>query len=376
MAAGLRCGIKEDREDLAVIAAEKDAAMAVVTTRNQIAGAPVLRIRKILPRGCGKARAFVICSGISNVCTGPGGLRDAYKMAADAARGLGTEPEKVLVASTGALGCRLPMAKVSEGIAEAVAGLSTENDDITARAIMTGDSYPKSAVVVGRVGGRDITVAGIVKGTAMIQPSMATMIGAITTDLAIRPAALHKALKAAVETTFNAITVDSDTSTSDTVAVLASGAAGGKAITAASRGYGKFVDMLTEVCGRLAREIISDARKAGKFIEVAVVGARNAADAEIAAKAIANSPLVKGAIRAGVVNWGRIACALGKSAAKVDQDKVTLKLGGVTLFARGRPRNPDLAEAYRHVAGKDVRIDCNLGIGKGAFCALTCDLPQ
>lgn len=376
LAAGVRCGIKQSGGDLAIIAAEKDAAAAVVTTQNQVVGAPVMWIRRILPRGCGKARAFVINSGCSNVCTGRGGLKDAETMAAQAARLIGTRPEKVLVASTGVIGRRLPMAKVRKGIAAAVARLGTGNDAAAARAIMTTDTRPKSAVVRGRVGGKSMTVAGIVKGSGMIAPSMATMIGVITTDAAVRPAALHKALKAAVEPTFNAITVDSDTSTSDTVAVLASGAAGNRPITAASPGYRKFVAMLTDVCGRLARAVVADGEGATKVIQVAVRGARSAREARVAAMSVANSPLVKCAVHGGDPNWGRIAAALGKCDAKVDPETLTLKIGGVALFARGAPRKFDLAKVRAHLRGKQVAIGCDLGLGKAAFTALTCDLSR
>jgi len=376
LAAGVRCGIKQRGEDLAIIAAQKDAAAAVVTTRNQVVGAPVLWIRRILPRGYGKVRAFVINSGCSNVCTGAGGLKDAETMAADTARMLSTRPDKILVASTGVIGHRLPMAKIRKGIEAAAGALGAANDDAVVRAIMTTDTRPKSAVAGGNIGGKPVTVAGIVKGSGMIAPSMATMIGAITTDAAVRPAALHKALKAAIETTFNAITVDSDTSTSDTVAVLASGAAGNRPIAATSTGYRKFLAMLTDVCGRLARAVVADGEGATKVVEVAVHGARSASEAKIAAKSVANSPLFKCAIHGGDPNWGRIASALGKSEAKVDQDRLVVKIGGVTLFSRGMPRKFDLAKVERHLAGKQIRVDCDLHLGNAAFCAITCDLSR
>ena len=376
LASGVRCGIKRKREDLAIIAAEADAAAAVVTTRNQVVGAPVLWIRRILPRGYGRVRAMVINAGCSNVCTGKAGERDAESMAADTARRLGADRSKILVASTGVIGHRLPMGKIRKGIAAAADSLGTANDGGVVRAIMTTDTREKSAVVQGRLGGKDVTVAGIVKGAGMIAPSMATMIGVITTDARIAPALLHKALKAAIEPTFNAITVDSDTSTSDTVAVLASGASGGRAVRAGSADYRKFAAMLTEVCAALARAVVADGEGATKVVEIRVRGARSARDAKIAAKSVADSPLLKCAVHGGDPNWGRVASALGKSAAKVDPDKLAVRIGGVTLLSRGIPRKFDLAKVEKHLGGTDIVIDCDLGLGRAAYTALTCDLSR
>ena len=376
LAAGVRCGIKTRGEDLAIIAAERDAAAAVVTTRNQVVGAPVLWIRKALPRGYGTARGIIVNSGCSNVCTGAAGLKDAAAMAGDTARRLGTEPEKILVASTGVIGHRLPMAKIRKGIAAAAGALATRNDAAALRAIMTTDTHEKSAVVRGRAAGKTFTVAGIVKGSGMIAPSMATMIGVITTDLAVRPPALHKALTAAVAASFNTITVDSDTSTSDTIAVFASGAAGNRPVTARSAARKPFTAALTEVCRALARAVAADGEGATKLIEITVRGARSAPEAEIAAKSVANSPLLKCAVHGGDPNWGRIAAALGKSAAKVDPDKLTIRIGGVALLARGALRKFDLRKVEGHLAGPEVIIECDLGLGKGTYTALTCDLSR
>ena len=377
LAAGVHCGIKTTgQEDLTILAAERDASVAVVTTRNQVVGAPVIRMRRVLPRGCGQGRAMVVNSGNSNVCTGPGGVKDADTMAALVARALGTGPEKVLVASTGIIGHRLPMAKLRAGIAAAAGKLSRHHDAAALRGIMTTDTREKSAVVGARIGGKAVTVAGIVKGSGMIAPSMATMISLITTDAAVAPSLLHKALVAAVETTFNAITVDSDTSTSDTVAVFASGAAGGRAIRADSPDFRRFTTALTEVCGELARSVVIDGEGATKIIEVAVRGARSDAEAKLAAKSVADSPLFKTAVHGGDPNWGRIAMALGKSAARVVPEKLRIALGGVTIFSGGMGRTFDVKTVEKHLAGKEVRVDCHLGLGKGRFTALTCDLSR
>jgi len=376
-AAGVACGIKlGGREDLAVIASEADSACAVLTTQNQVIGAPVQLIRQMLPRGCGRARGIVINAGNSNVCTGRGGLNDARAMAALTAGRLGTTPEKILVASTGIIGHRLPMAKIRQGIAAAAESLGRRSDPSVLRAIMTTDTREKSTVVRTRLSGKNVTVAGIVKGSGMIAPSLATMIGVITTDASVSPAALHKALLLAAAGSFNAITVDSDTSTSDTVAVLASGAAGNRSISSAAAGFRKFAAALTEVCGRLARAVVADGEGATKVIEVTVRGARSKADAEAAAKAVANSPLFKCAVHGGDPNWGRIVVALGKSPARVDAAKLSLKIGPTTVFAGGRGKKLDLKRVERHLAGREVAVVCDLHLGKAAYTALTCDLSR
>jgi len=314
VAGAVACGIKPSgKKDMAIIAADRDCSVAVVTTSNQIIGAPIQWVRSNFPRGAGKGRGIVINSGISNVCTGKTGLADAKTMAALTAKQLGTTPEKVLVASTGIIGHRLPMSKVRRGIAAAGSSLGKRNDSAVVQAIMTTDTREKSAVVQVTIGGKTVTVSGIVKGSGMIAPSLATMIGVITTDANISPVLLKKALVAAVKPTFNAVTIDTDQSTSDIVAVFASGAAGGKSIAAGSSGYRKFAAVLQEVCHVLAREIATDGEGATRLIEVNVTGARNDTEAEIAAKSVAESPLVKTAVHGGDPNWGRIAMALGRS---------------------------------------------------------------
>jgi len=377
VAAGVACGIKTTgREDVTILAADREAATAMVTTRNQIVGAPVIWNRRLLPRGYGRARGIVVNSGNSNVCTGKAGLRDAETMAKLTARRIGCPAEKVLVASTGIIGERLPMGKVRAGIAEAADRLGHGNDAAALRGIMTTDTREKSAVVITRIGGRTVAVAGIVKGSGMIAPSMATMISLITTDASIRPARLHRALKAAVATTFNAITVDSDTSTSDTVVAFASGQAGGRAIAGGGADYRKFLAALTEVCGELARAVVVDGEGATKLVEVVVRGARSDAEAKIAAKSVADSPLFKTAVHGGDPNWGRIAMALGKSAAKVVAEKLRIRIGGVVIFSGGTGRTFDVKKVRRHLGGSEVRVDCDLGLGKGRFTALTCDLSR
>jgi len=375
--AGVASGIKPSgSEDLAMVVADRDASTAIVTTQNQIVGAPILWCRQMLPRGYGKARAIVINAGNANVCTGKVGLRDAQTMAAETAKCLGSHPDKILVASTGIIGRPLPMTRVRRGIAAAAKSLSTSNDQVTLRAIMTTDTRAKSAVVKTQIGRKNVTIAGIVKGAGMTAPSLATMIGVLTTDAAVSPPALKKALFAAVGPTFNAITIDSDTSTSDMVAVLASGAAANEVIITGSPGHRKLTSAVAEVCAKLARAVVADGEGATKVIEVTVLGARSNREAEIAAKSVANSPLFKCAVHGHDPNWGRIAAALGKSDAKVVAEKLAIRIGSVVVFERGGATKFSTAAAARQLAGTTVKILCNLGLGSGCFTALTCDLTK
>lgn len=377
LAAGVACGIKPSgRKDLAVLAAQADCSLAFVTTSNQIVGAPIQYDRRTWPRGFGRARGFVINAGVSNVCTGPAGVRDAAEMARRTGRHLGTTGDKILVASTGVIGRRLPMDRVRQGIDAAAVALGTHHDADALEAIMTTDTRPKSAVVMTRLGGTSVTVAGIVKGAGMIAPSLATMIGAITTDASVSPPLLYRALKDSVYDTFNAVTVDSDQSTSDIVAVFASGLAGGKPLAGGSAAWSKFAGALHEVCAELARAVAADGEGATRLMEVAVTGARNPRDAKAAAKAVAESPLVKTAVHGGDPNWGRIAMALGKSSAKVMAETLTISIAGQKVFARGRGLAFDAKALSRRLRENTVTIHCNLGQGTAKFTALTCDLSK
>ncbi len=375
--AGVACGMKPSgSEGLAIVAADRDASVAIVTTQNQIVGAPILWCRQMFPRRYGKARAIVINAGNANVCTGKVGLHDAQTMATETAKCLGSRPDKILVASTGIIGRPLPMTRVRRGIAAAAESLSTRNDQVALRAIMTTDTRAKSAIVKTQIGRKKVTIAGIVKGAGMVAPSLATMIGVLTTDAAISPPALKKALFTAVGPTFNAITIDSDTSTSDMVAILASGAAANKVIFTGSPGHRKLTSAVTEVCAKLARAVVADGEGATKLIEVIVRGARSNREAEIAAKSVANSPLFKCAIHGHDPNWGRIAAALGKSAAKVVVEKLAIRIGSIVVFKCGGATKFSTAAVGRHLSGTMVKILCNLGLGSGRFTALTCDLSK
>ncbi|MFW6155002.1 MAG: bifunctional glutamate N-acetyltransferase/amino-acid acetyltransferase ArgJ [Planctomycetota bacterium] len=377
VAGAVHCGLRStDREDLAVIAAtDGPVPAAIVTTTNQVVGAPVRWCRAVMPKGHGRLRGVVVNAGNSNVCNGRRGDRDAATMAALTATALGGVPEQVLVCSTGLIGHRLPMDRVRQGIADATARLSTRDDGAVAGAILTTDTHPKSAVVQRRIGGKLVTVAAIAKGAGMIAPSLATMLSFITTDARITAPALGRALRKTVATTFNTVTIDSDTSTSDTVLAMASGAAGNATITGGADAE-RFVKVLDEVCGALAEMIARDGEGATKLVRVTVRGARTDGDARTAAKAIADSPLVKCAAHGADPNWGRVLMAAGKSRATVDQHRATCKIGPVTVLRRGTSCRYDVNAAEAHMAGDTVEIDLNLNLATGRYTALTCDLSR
>ena len=378
LAAGVKCGIKASgKEDLALIVGAKPVAAALLTTSNQVFGAPVAYSRAVLPKGYGTIRGIVINSGCSNVATGARGRKDAADMAAAAAKAVGAKPDEMLVASTGIIGHHLPMEKVRRGIAAAAGRLGTDSDQFALRAMMTTDTREKSAVVQTRVGRETLTVAGVVKGVGMIAPALtgphATMIAVVTTDAEIAPPELYKLWRRACAISFNAVTVDSDQSTSDTAVVMASGCGPSVAAAPARK---KFAAALEEVCTELAMAIARDGEGATRLVIIDVIGAASDRDAEIAAKSVANSPLFKTAVHGADPNWGRIAMAVGKSAAKVDPDKLSIKIGPVTLFSRGRPRAFDAAAVSELLKAETVRVRVDMGLGKGKFTAYTCDLSR
>jgi glutamate N-acetyltransferase/amino-acid N-acetyltransferase len=380
-AAGVHCGIKSSakQEDLAIIACEVNASTAILTTSNQLVGAPIEWCRELLPKGHGRIRGVVINSGCANVFTGEQGMEDVEDMAERTGKVLGVASDKVLVASTGLIGQRLPIKKVRTGITKAGKALSTTNDEAAARAILTTDTKTKSAVAKTKIGAKEITVAGIAKGSGMIAPSLATMIAVITTDANITGSALRTAVRNASKTSFNAVSVDSDTSTSDIVVAMASGKSRGKLISSRGAGYKEFSDALQEVCDKLAYAVVADGEGATKVIHVHVKGAASKGDAEAAARSIADSPLVKTAMHGADPNWGRIVVALGKSPAKLDPEQLAVSIGETAVFRGGMGVKLSAAKKQKlvkHLKGKDVEITADLGGGKGNFTVMTCDLSR
>jgi glutamate N-acetyltransferase/amino-acid N-acetyltransferase len=365
-AAGVAAGLKRSGGlDLALIVSDTPASAAGVFTAHRAAAAPVHVSRERLAGGM--ARVIVVNAGCANAVTGARGRRDAEAMAAEAAAAIGVDPGLALVCSTGKIGNFLPMDRVSLGIAEAAGRLGT--DDLSAAdAILTTDTRRKTAALSHDAGWR---LGGMAKGAGMISPDMATMLAFITTDAVVAPDVLQKALTAAVNDSFNAITVDGECSTNDTVFVLANGASG---VTPSADDVAA---ALGSVCGSLARAIVADGEGATKFVRVSVSGARTPEEARRAARSVAESPLVKCALFGEDANWGRVAAALGKTDVGLDLDVLSIAMGGVTLFDRGQPVVGD-AEARAHdgLTAHEISIDCDLAVGAASGEILTTDFSH
>jgi glutamate N-acetyltransferase/amino-acid N-acetyltransferase len=372
-AAGIACGIKANgKADLALIASDRPASAAAVFTTNLAQAAPILVSREHLARSQGHMTAIVVNSGCANACTGADGLRDARATTQLTARALGIEPAAIFVASTGVIGVKLPMANVSRGVAEAVGALSGDGGASAARAIMTTDPFPKEAAFEVHADAGTFRVGGIAKGSGMIEPLMATMLGFVTTDAAVEPPLLQRALKAACADTFNAISVDGECSTNDCVAVLANGAAG---VRLGDSDYAALVDALRQVCEPLAVGIVRGGEGATKLITIRVTGAQSSDEARQAARAIANSPLVKTAIHGGDPNWGRLVAVMGRSGSAFSLERAAVRIGPVELFKAGTPYDERAAEAAEYLKRTDIDIEVDLGSGGSATSRMwTCDL--
>lgn len=371
-AAGVHCGIKARGLDLALIVSDVPASAAAVFTTNLAQAAPILVSRAQLATSGGRASAIVVNSGCANACTGADGMAHAEAMARGTARALDCDPAGVLVASTGVIGVKLDMTKVRNGITAAVPALSADGGPNAARAIMTTDPFPKEAAVEVTTDAGTFRVGGIAKGSGMIEPLMATMLGFITTDAAVEPAILQRALKAVADETFNAITVDGECSTNDCVFALANGASG---VTLGEADVALLVEALRQVCEPLAIGIVRGGEGATKLITVRVVGARSTEDARRAARAIANSPLVKTAIHGGDPNWGRLVAVMGRSGSAFRLEGAAVRIGPVELFRDGTPYDERAAEAAEYLKGKEIEVEVDLGTGgDGQSHMWTCDL--
>lgn len=387
---GVAAGIKKTgAADLALLASDRPCAAAAVFTRNAFPAAPVLYDRGLVAENPAGLRAVAINAGCANACTGDAGLADAAEMAALTERALGLPPRSAAVMSTGVIGPRLPMAKIAAGVQAAAAALSPAGWDAASRAIMTTDTRPK--VAFREVDGARLF--GMCKGAGMIHPNMATMLAVIVTDAAVEPAALQAMLGLAVDVSFNAISIDGDTSTNDTVLILANGASDLKLEAGSSeRSTSAFTSALTSLCTDLAQQIVRDGEGATKFITVRVAGAASDADAKRAAKAVANSPLVKTAFYGGDANWGRILAAVGYSGAAVEPGKADLwiaagawghgdaetrgRAGALQLVRAGQPLLYSEEAASAIFAGPEIGVTVALGLGAGQATVWTCDLSH
>jgi glutamate N-acetyltransferase/amino-acid N-acetyltransferase len=372
-AAGVACGIKANgKPDLSLLVSDAPASAAGVFTTNLAKAAPVLLSQDHLRRSGGVARAVVINSGCANACTGDDGNRDASAMADRTAAAVGCDPPAVLVASTGVIGVKLDMSKVDRGIADAAGKLSASSGAAAARAIMTTDPFPKEAAIEVCSGDRRFRVGGMAKGSGMIEPLMATMLAVVTTDARIGPPLLQRALKAAADDTFNAITVDGECSTNDCVFALANGSSG---VELGERDFPLIVSSLRAACEPLAIGIVRGGEGATKLVTVRVTGAAGNDDARRTARAIANSPLVKTAIHGGDPNWGRLVAAAGRSGSAFKLENAAVRIGPVTLFAHGIPYDDRAADAAAYLQGKDIEVEVDLGTGgAGTSTMWTCDL--
>ncbi len=372
-AAGVHAGIKAaDAKDVALIVTDVPATAAGVFTKNSVTAAPVIVCRGHLSGG--RAQAVIVNSGNANACTGEVGRANAQRMAALTAEQLGIDPNLVLVSSTGVIGQQLPMDKIESGIQAAVSALSANGGADTAEAIMTTDTHPKSVAVEVEIGGASVRIGGIAKGSGMIAPNMATMLSYLTTDAKINPEMLQTALNRVVDDTYNLLTVDTDRSTNDTVLILATGHAGNTEIIAADgENYEAFCDGLLFVCTELVKMLARDGEGATKLVEVVVKHAKNRDDAEKAARAVAESPLVKTAVFANDANWGRIMMAIGKSGAAFDPYQVNVWLADYQLVKDGMDAGYDEDKATTLFAQDPVRITIDLCAGDTEITMWTCD---
>jgi glutamate N-acetyltransferase/amino-acid N-acetyltransferase len=371
--AGVRAGIKTRGLDLALIVADSPAVVAGMFTTNRTTAAP-LQISRERVRA-GRASAVLVNAGNANACTGAQGRRTVKDSTALAATLLGVAPASVLACSTGRIGVQLPRPKLLAGVRAAVRALDAGQLPAAAQAIMTSDAFPKTAVRRIAMGGRTVTVAAVGKGAGMIAPNMATLLVFVLTDATVGVPAARRALAFGVEGTLNAITVDGDMSTNDTVLLLASGAADAPSITSGSRAHARFTRAVAEVLGEIATMIVLDGEGSTRVIELTIRGARTDAEARRVARAVGESTLCKAAFHGGDPNWGRFICAAGTAGVPLDQDRVDVTIGGVAVARRGLVLPGRVLERARaHMRRRQVALELHLHGGRGTARILTSDL--
>jgi glutamate N-acetyltransferase/amino-acid N-acetyltransferase len=371
------CGLRyQGRTDLMLAELAPGSTIAGVFTRSLTASAPVEWCRRALKRG--RARIFVVNSGNANAFTGRAGEQGVEETVNGAAQLMGCKPHEVFVASTGVIGEKLESSKIVGALPGLQAQLSADAWPTAAAAIMTTDTFPKGASRTAHIGDTPVTINGIAKGSGMIAPDMATMLAFLFTDAKLSPVVLQACLAYANDRSFNAVTVDGDTSTSDTVLLAATGAAGNKRIAGASDpALRDFRRALNELMLDLAHQVVKDGEGAQKFVSITVTGAASTRAARNIGMAIANSPLVKTAIAGQDANWGRIVMAVGKAGEKANRDKLKIAIGGVTIAETGGAVSGyDEAPVVAHMKGRDIDIAVDVGIGKGRATVWTCDLTH
>jgi len=368
--AGIKPGTQ--RLDVGLLFSTAPSAVAGVFTRNRVAAAPVLLCREHIAGG--KGRAVVANSGCANACTGPQGLEDARETAEAAAAKLGVPAQQVLIMSTGVIGVPLPMQRIRKGIEDVA--LSPTGGNELAQAIITTDTRTKEIGLSFELDGMRAYIGGVAKGAGMIHPDMATMLAIITTDARVEPGYLREALTLAADLSFNMVSIDGDTSTNDTVLVLANGLAGNSAIDASSPHREVFQEALNRACLYLAREVARDGEGANTLIEVWVEGAASREEARAAARTIVSSPLVKSAVHGADPNWGRVLAALGRSGAEVEEGRLEVLMGDICVLKDGRPQSFDPEAARRLLQSPEVLLRVRLGLGEGEARAWGCDLTE
>jgi glutamate N-acetyltransferase/amino-acid N-acetyltransferase len=375
--AAFACGIRyQGRDDLMLAELSSDSTVAGVFTRSLTAGAPVRWCRECLKSGV--IRGIVVNSGNSNTFTGRVGREIVEQTAATAARLLGCAPRQIFVASTGVIGEPPPGERIVAALPQLIPRLSPDGWEPAARAILTTDTFPKGSAATAAIDGVPVRLNGFAKGSGMIAPDMATMLAYIFTDAALPHALLQPLLAAAADRSFNAITVDGDTSTSDTVLLCATGQAPHRPVTSPDDPrLADFREALDRVTADLAQQIVRDGEGAGKFVTIAVTGAGTPLAARRIALAIANSPLVKTALAAGDANWGRIVAAVGKAGEQVDPCRLSIAIGGIKIAAGGGPvPGYDEAPVSAHMRGREIEIAVDVGVANGQATVWTCDLTH
>ncbi|EOT28505.1 bifunctional ornithine acetyltransferase/N-acetylglutamate synthase [Enterococcus saccharolyticus] len=368
---GIHCGLKRKKLDLGWIYSDVPASVAGVFTTNQVQAAPIKQSKEVIQGG--KIQGILVNSGNANACTGEEGLANAKQMQVLASEKLGIDASLVAVASTGVIGHQLEMEKIVAGV-EMLHQSDAQQPENFQKAILTTDTTEKAVTVTAEIDGKQVTVAGCSKGSGMIHPNMATMLGFVTTDIAISSELLQTLLKELTEVTFNQITVDGDTSTNDMVVVMANGLAKNVEITEKNTAYLAFKEMLRVVLTELAKLIAKDGEGATKLIEVDVTGAQSASDARMIAKSIVGSMLVKSAIFGKDPNWGRILCAIGYSGISFDPTNVTIELAGLPVFKAGEPLEFDAEQMEDNLSEEEIKIGVYLNEGTSFGQAWGCDL--
>jgi glutamate N-acetyltransferase / amino-acid N-acetyltransferase len=375
VAAGISAGIKPDsKKDMALVYSVNPAQVGATFTTNLVKAAPV-KVSMTHARN-GTVRGVILNSGNANACTGVRGIKNARTMVEETAEALDCKPKEILVCSTGRIGVQLPMNKIGRGIKKAVSKLDIDGGVEAAKAIMTSDTFRKEYAVRVEIDGRKVTIGGIAKGAGMIHPQMATMLSVITTDVAIDKIALRKCVYNAVEQSFNRISVDGDTSTNDTVIVLANSMAQNPVLKSYSPQLDLFQRALTTVMRHLSRMIVKDGEGVSRMVEVIVKGAASFADAKAAALAVAHSPLVKCSWCGGDPNWGRLMDAIGYSGARIKEEMVEIYYDGVLAVANGEASRTPVARLRKAVSKPAFTITIHLHTGTGEYSVLTTDLTE